>query len=127
MPDRDPPGLSRRDLRLSPGDARALTPDLVSRRATAGCARPSEAWKALRNVLRIEAANAQAMRQLGLTNFQLGEMGQALRFLLRAQEGEPDNAEVRLKLASIYLMGRPDEAKHTLTKLTLKASDFLPA
>jgi len=78
-------------------------------------------------VLRIEAANAQAMRQLGLTHFQLGEMGQALRFLLRAQEGEPDNAEVRLKLASIYLMGRPDEAKHTLTKLTLKASDFLPA
>ena len=58
---------------------------------------------------------------------QLGEMGQALRFLLRAQEGEPDNAEVRLKLASIYLMGRPDEAKHTLTELTLKASDFLPA
>ncbi|MBI1958470.1 MAG: tetratricopeptide repeat protein [Candidatus Rokubacteria bacterium] len=65
-----------------------------------------------RNVLRIEVTNAAAIRQLGLAHFQLGEMGQAFRFLLRAQELEPDNAEVRLKLASIYLLGgKPDEAR----------------
>ena len=44
-----------------------------------------------RNVLRIEPANAPAIRQLGLAHFALGEMGQAFRFLSRAQELEPDN------------------------------------
>jgi tetratricopeptide (TPR) repeat protein len=99
----------------------------------AGCSRSPEARKArhlergdryvkaekyrdaiieYRNVLRIESANAVAIRQLGLAHFQLGEMGQAFRFLLRAQELEPDQVEVRLKLASIYLLGgRPDEAR----------------
>ncbi|MBI2526659.1 MAG: tetratricopeptide repeat protein [Candidatus Rokubacteria bacterium] len=98
-----------------------------------GCARSPEARKArhlergeryakaekyrdaiieFRNVLRIDSANAQAIRQLGLAHFQLGEMGQAFRFLLRAQELEPDQLEVRLKLASIYLLGgKPDEAR----------------
>ena len=87
---------------------------LVVLALAAGCSRSPEARKArhlergdryvkeekyrdaiieYRNVLRIEAANAQAMRQLGLAHFQLGEMGQAFRFLLRAQEGEPDNAK----------------------------------
>ena len=106
---------------------------LVVLALAAGCSRSPEARKArhlergdryvkeekyrdaiieYRNVLRIEAANAQAMGQLGLAHFQLGEMGQAFRFLLRAQEGEPDNAEVRLKLATIYLLGgKPDEAR----------------
>ena len=99
----------------------------------AGCARSPEARKArhldrgdryakaekyrdaiieYRNVLRIEAANGQAIRGLGLAHFALGEMGQAFRFLHHAQEGEPDNAEVRLRLASIYLLGgRPAEAR----------------
>jgi len=64
------------------------------------------------NALRIDGASVVAMRQLGLAHFALGEMGQAFRFLHRAQEGEPDNAEVRLKLATIYLLGRrPDEAR----------------
>ncbi|OGK78461.1 MAG: hypothetical protein A2X52_15105 [Candidatus Rokubacteria bacterium GWC2_70_16] len=106
---------------------------LVVLTLAAGCARSPEARKArhlergeryakaekyrdaiieYRNVLRIESANAQAIRGLGLAHFALGEMGQAFRFLLRAQELEPDNLEVRLKLASIYLLGgKPDEAR----------------
>src|SRR3990172_11971171 len=106
---------------------------LVALALAAGCARSPEARKArhlergdryvkaeqyrdaiieYRNVLRIESANAQAIRQLGLAHFALREMGQAFRFLLRAQEGEPDIAEVRLKLATIYLLGgKPDEAR----------------
>src|SRR3977135_353198 len=88
---------------------------LVAVALTAGCSRSPEAQTArhlergeryvkeekyrdaiieFRNVLRIEAANAQATRQLGLAHFQLGEMGQAFRYLLRAQELDPDNAEV---------------------------------
>jgi tetratricopeptide (TPR) repeat protein len=42
-----------------------------------------------RKVLRVDAANVLATRQLGLAHFQLGEMGQAFRYLLRAQELDP--------------------------------------
>src|SRR5262249_46902320 len=106
---------------------------LVVLALVAGCSRSPEAQKArhlergdryfkeekyrdaiieYRNVLRLEATNGTAIRQLGMAHFQLGEMGQSFRYLLRALEIEPDNAEVRLKLASIYLLGgKPDEAK----------------
>jgi tetratricopeptide (TPR) repeat protein len=98
----------------------------------AGCSRSPEAKKArhlergdryfqqekyreavleYRNVLRIDTGNAQAIRQLGLAHYQLGEMGHAGRYLLRTQELEPENLEARLKLGSLYLLGgRPEEA-----------------
>jgi len=57
-----------------------------------------EAILEYRNVLRLEPANARAMRQLGLLHNQLGEFAQAFRFLLKAQELTPDDGEVRLKL-----------------------------
>ncbi len=98
----------------------------------AGCARSPEAKKArhlergdryfqqekyreavleYRNVLRIDTGNAQAIRQLGLAHYQLGEMGQAGRYLLRTQELEPENLEARLKLGTLYLLGgRAEEA-----------------
>ena len=98
-----------------------------------GCARSPEAKKArylergeryfqkeqyreaiieYRNALRIDGNNPQATRQLGLAHYQLGQLGQAYRFLLRAQELEPDNATVSLRLATIYLVGgRPDDAR----------------
>src|SRR4030095_247612 len=94
--------------------------------AMAGCSRSPEAQKArhlergdkyaareqyreaileYRNVLRLEPANARAMKQLGLFYNQLGEYAQALRFLLKAQELTPDDSEVRLKLGGVYLLG----------------------
>ena len=98
----------------------------------AGCSRSPEAKKArhlergdryfqqekyreavleYRNVMRIDTGNAQAIRQLGLAHYQLGEMGHAGRYLLRTQELEPENLEARLKLGSLYLLGgRPEEA-----------------
>ena len=98
----------------------------------AGCARSPEAKKArhlergdryfqqekyreavleYRNVLRIDTDNTQAIRQLGLAHYQLGEMGHAGRYLLRTQELEPENLEARLKLGSLYLLGgRPEDA-----------------
>jgi tetratricopeptide (TPR) repeat protein len=70
-----------------------------------------EAVLEYRNVLRIDTGNAKAVRQLGLAHYQLGEMGQAGRYLLRTQELEPENLEARLKLGSVYLLGgRPEEA-----------------
>ena len=96
----------------------------------AGCARSPEAKKArhlergdgyfsrqqyreavieFRNVLQLEGTNAHATRQLGLAHYQLGELGHALRYLLKSQELEPDNSGVRLKLATINPM-RPTTA-----------------
>src|SRR6266481_9006629 len=78
----------------------------------AGCSRSPEARKArhlergdkyaaqeqyqeaileYRNVLRIDPANERAIRQLGLAHYQLGELGQAFRYLLKAEEQAPDN------------------------------------
>jgi tetratricopeptide (TPR) repeat protein len=93
---------------------------------TVGCARSPEAKKAryldrgnryfvkeqyreaiieYRNALRIDGQNPQATRQLGLAHYQLGQLGQAYAFLLRAQALEPDNSTIALRLATIYLAG----------------------
>jgi len=98
-----------------------------------GCARSPEAKKArwltrgdsyfsrqqyreaiieYRNVLRVEGTNARAIQQIGLAHYELGELGQAFPFLFRAKELDPNNLDVRLKLGTIYLLGRkPQEAK----------------
>src|SRR5215470_6145342 len=73
----------------------------------AGCSRSPEAQKArhlergdkyvareqlreaileYQNVLRIDPTNARATRQLGLAHYRLGELAQAFRYLLKAQE-----------------------------------------
>src|SRR6059036_3066302 len=78
----------------------------------AGCARSPEAKKArylqrgdryfqkeqyreaileYRNALRLDEKNPRAVRQLGLAHFRLAEIGQALRYLLKAQEQSPDD------------------------------------
>ncbi len=99
----------------------------------AGCARSPEARKArhlergdqffsqakyqeaiieYRNVLRLDATNAHALQQLGLAHYQLGEFGQGYRYLVKGQELDPDNLDVRLKLGTLYLLGRkPEEAR----------------
>jgi tetratricopeptide (TPR) repeat protein len=110
--------------------------------AAAGCARSPEAKKArfldrgdryfkkeqyreaiieYRNALRFEGTNARAIQQIGLAHYQLGEFGQAARFLLKAQELTPDQLEVRVKLGTLYFLGRrfketQDEATYVLAK-----------
>src|SRR5262245_43766595 len=117
--------------------------------AMTGCSRSPEAQKArhlergdkyaareqyreaileYRNVLRLDAANARAMRQLGLLHHELGEFAQAFRFLLKAQELTPDDSEVRLKLGGIYLLaGKPDEAREEATSVLAKQPNNLDA
>jgi tetratricopeptide (TPR) repeat protein len=71
-----------------------------------------EAILEYRNALRIDGNNIRAIRQLGLAHYELGQLSQAFRYLLKAKEMEPDNSAVALKLASIYLAsGRPDDAQ----------------
>src|SRR3990170_7617 len=107
----------------------------------AGCARSPEAKKArhlergdryfsgqqyreavieYRNLLQLEGTNARAIRQLGLAHYQLGELGNALRYLLKSQELEPDNTGVRLKLGTIYLLGRQPEKAREQAEFVLK-------
>ena len=61
------------------------------------------------NVLRLDPAHARALKQLGLAHFELGELAQGFRFLLKAQEISPDDPEVRLKLGVIYMFGGKNE------------------
>src|SRR5215471_13283762 len=80
------------------------------------------------NVLRLDPANARAIRQLGLLNNQLGEAALAFRFLLKAQELTPDDSEVRLKLGGIYLLGgKRDEAREEATSVLTKEPNNLDA
>src|SRR5262252_652088 len=74
-----------------------------------------------RNALQIDQKDARATAQLGLAHYQLGEIGQACPYLLRARELAPGNAEVHLKLGTIYLMGRkfPEATQEAETVLSL--------
>src|SRR5439155_14786817 len=106
---------------------------LVGVTLVAGCARSPEAKKArylergdkyfskaeyrealieYANVLQLDRANPRAIRQLALTHYQLGQMGQAFPYLVKAQELDPGDADVRVKLGSIYFVARqPAEAR----------------
>ena len=78
------------------------------------------------NVLRFDRDNARATRQLPV--YQLGELAQAYRYLLKAKEQAPDDPELRLKLGSIYLLGgRRDEARPEALTMLAKAPNNLDA
>jgi len=71
-----------------------------------------EAIIEFRNVLRIDQGNAQALRQLGLAYYQLGEFAQGYPYLLKARDLRPDDVEVRLDLGTIELgAGKSEEAR----------------
>src|SRR5882724_13383325 len=42
------------------------------------------------NVLQVEATNARALRQLGLSHYKLGELGPAHHYLVKFQEIAPE-------------------------------------
>src|SRR2546430_5407994 len=101
--------------------------------AMAGCSRSPEAKKARHldrgdryfareqyreavieyaNVLRIDRTNERAERQLALAHYQLGDFGRAFPYLVKFAQPEPDNIDLRLKLAKIYFLARrPAEAQ----------------
>ncbi len=68
-----------------------------------------EAIPEYRNVLQIEGTNPHAIRRLGLAHYQLNEFGHAFRYLPKVEQLEPDDLDVRLKLGTIYLLGRRRE------------------
>ena len=48
-----------------------------------------------RNALRIDTKNAHAIQRLGLSYYQLGELGPSFPFLLKTKELVPDDIEAR--------------------------------
>lgn len=114
-----------------------------------GCARSPEAKKArylergdryfkqeqyreaiieYRNALRIENTNGQAIRQLGLAHYQLGQLAQSFRYLLRAYELEPENTPLAVKLAAIYLIaGKPEDARAATARILEREPENLEA
>src|SRR3989454_12429162 len=57
-------------------------------------------------VLQLDGTNTRAIRQLALAHYQLGQFGQAFPYLVKSQELDPGNSEVRLKMECIYLLTR---------------------
>ena len=87
-----------------------------------------EAILEYRNVLRLDPNDARANRQLGLSYYQLGELGQAFPYLLKTEKLAPDALDVRLKLGTIYLRGgKADEARREVTFVLEKEPKNLDA
>jgi Flp pilus assembly protein TadD len=78
----------------------------------AASAQYQEAVIEYRNVLRVDQANARALRQLGLAHYQLGEFAEAYPYLLKVRDFRPGDVEVRLDLGTMELgAGKTEEAR----------------
>lgn len=62
-----------------------------------------------KNVLQIDPHDLHAAKQLATTYLSLGEPGQAFPYLARVKELDPNDVEMRLKLATLLTMGRKTE------------------
>src|SRR6058998_3694168 len=118
------------DIKMSRASRGWIIVFLVLLVAMAGCSRSPEAKKARHldrgdryfareqyqeavieyaNVLRIDRTNTRAIQQIALSHYQLGELGRAYPYFLKLQELDPENADVHLKLGTIYLLARKRE------------------
>src|SRR5262249_21729496 len=65
-----------------------------------------EAESDYRQVLRLAPADPVATRELGLISYTQGELPQAYAFLKRAAEQQPEDLDIRVKLAQLHLWAR---------------------
>ena len=64
------------------------------------------------NVLQIEPLNAQAIGGLGLIYHDQGRLGRVIPYLIKGQQLQPDNLDLRLKLGLISIAtGNPKQAR----------------
>ena len=77
------------------------------------------------NVLRFDHENARAINQMGTIYFEGGRLQKAVPFLFKSYEMATNDVEVRVKLASFYLVaGKPKEAREqALFILTQRPQD----
>ena len=69
----------------------------------------SEAVAEYQRILKADADNSQANGKLGAAYLSLGELTRASHHLLRAQTLDPSDADARLNLATVYLIGAKAE------------------
>ncbi|MFH0908749.1 MAG: tetratricopeptide repeat protein [bacterium] len=73
------------------------------------------------NVLRLDNSNRVAIVRIGLARFAQGDLQEAFPFLSKAAQLDPDNNDVRIKLATVYLLsGNADEARDEAEKVLAK-------
>lgn len=83
------------------------------------------------NVLKLDPNNAAATTKLGVTYFNQGDLKNAFPYLAKAEQLEPENLDVRIKLGKIYLLARKmdetrREAEFVLGKEPNAAKAFGP-
>src|SRR6185503_9468573 len=65
-----------------------------------------------KNVLQLERLNLRAIGQMGIIFLEQGRIGLSHRYLYTANELQPENVDVKLKLGYLYLgMGKLTEAR----------------
>ncbi len=74
-----------------------------------------------KNVIQLEPSNATALRQLGFTYYAMGEYQNALPYLLKAKKASPDDPDIRIKTARIFVFaGKPHESRDELNYILEK-------
>ena len=64
------------------------------------------------NILQLDEDNPIATERLAVTFYDTGQFGRAFRYLQRAAELDPDDIDIRVKLATVYLYsGQSHEAR----------------
>jgi putative PEP-CTERM system TPR-repeat lipoprotein len=87
-----------------------------------------EASLEYRNVVDAEPNNVRALQRLGITYFELGEMGRAFVYLNRANQLDDTDTEVRWRLGLLNAWSRqPDEARRHANFVLQKDPDNLEA
>ena len=64
------------------------------------------------NVIQLDENDRVATQRLAVTLYETGQLGPAFRYLQRAAEFDPDDTDIRVKLATIYLYsGQREQAR----------------
>src|SRR2546430_5282260 len=93
-----------------------------------GQGRYKDALIEYQNVLRFNASDSRAIERMGFAYHNLGDFRRAYPFLLKARQANPDDVNVTMKLAAIYLLaGKLDEARELAGGILEKDPNHLEA
>src|SRR5262245_53963792 len=93
-----------------------------------GQGRYKDALIEYQNVLRFNASDSRAIEKMGFAYHNLGDFRRAYPFLLKARQANPDDVNVTMKLAAIYLLaGKLDEARELASAILEKDPNSLEA
>ena len=80
------------------------------------------------NVIQLDENDPVATQRLAVTLYETGQLGPAFRYLQRAAELDPNDTDVRVKLATLYLYsGQREEAREEAGAVLEKEPENLDA